>query len=132
MLSDIVINPGRPALWQRRADSSMISTAQSDPAANRNWKGSWDLVHYKSGRPRPATPKTPKAEASARSARSSAYHRGVVACGTWTPSRVTAGVLAQTGVASRREVEEMITAGRISVNGDRNDRAKIGPLDGCG
>ena len=87
--------------------------------------------YRKSGRPRPATPKTPKAEAGARSARSAAPssgRRGPQARDA-EPERLQK-VLAQTGVASRREVEEMIAAGRISVNGETATIGqKIGPLD---
>lgn len=86
--------------------------------------------YRKSGRPRPATPRPPKVEEAERGARNAPAQKRRGPPGSDAEPERLQKVLAQTGVASRREVEEMIAAGRISVNGETATIGqKIGPLD---
>ena len=86
--------------------------------------------YRKSSRPRPATPRPPKAEELRHGPGPAAAPKRRGGAGADAEPERLQKVLAQTGVASRREVEEMIGAGRISVNGEiATISQKIGPLD---
>ena len=86
--------------------------------------------YRKSSRPRPATPRPPKAEELRHGPGPAAAPKRRGGAGADAEPERLQKVLAQTGVASRREVEEMIGAGRISVNGEiATIGQKIGPLD---
>ena len=86
--------------------------------------------YRKSNRPRLATPRPPKAEELRHGPGPAAAPKRRGGAGADAEPERLQKVLAQTGVASRREVEEMIGAGRISVNGEiATIGQKIGPLD---